>query len=148
MGTSTRNRLPWEITGITVVFSKPIAAASTRSLGGVTATALSGVGTTTLTWAISPIAAGNFVTTLAGNGPNAIKDTAGNPLAGGNGFSQALKILYGDINDDGVVNSADLTLVNNARAGPYNLFADMNGDGVVNTTDVMIVRSLLGTSLP
>jgi hypothetical protein len=148
MATSARNRLPWEITGITVVFSKPIATANANSLGGVTVTAMGGLGTNTLTWTISPIAIGNFATTLAGSGPNAIKDAAGNPLAGGSGFSQALKILWGDFNDDGVVNSADLTLVNNARSAAYNVFADMNGDGVVNVTDVTIVRSRLGTSLP
>lgn len=148
MVTSTRNRLPWEITGITVVFSKPIATASTSSLGGVSPLALTGLGTNTLTWTISPLAQGNFATHLAGNGPNAIKDAAGNPLAGGSGFSQALKVLWGDFNDDGVVNAADLAQVNNARSAPYIIFADMNGDGVVNTTDVMIVRSRIGTSLP
>jgi hypothetical protein len=101
-----------------------------------------------LTWSLSsPLALGSFATTLAGGGANAIQDAGGNALSGGSGFSQTINVLYGDFSDDGVVNSADLTLVNNARAAPYNIFADINGDGVVNTTDVTIVRSRLGTSL-
>lgn len=149
MSTSTRNRLPWQIAGISVVFSKPIATATIGSLGGaVTPTGLSGLGTNTLTWTINPLVLGSFPTALAGSGANAIRDAAGNSLAGGAGFSQTVKVLYGDFNDDGVVNSADLTLVNNARTQPYNVFADINGDGFVNTTDVAIVRSRLGTVLP
>ncbi len=148
LATSTRNRLPWEITGVTVVFSQSIATATIASLAGVTATSVSGVGTNTLTWTINPLALGNFVTTLAGSGANAIKDAAGNPLSGGAGFSQNIKVLFGDFNDDGVVNAADLTGVNNAIAAPYNIFADINGDGVVNTVDVGIVRTRIGTSLP
>jgi fibronectin type 3 domain-containing protein len=145
---TTRNRLPWQIAGIQVVFSEPIASGTVNSLSGVTTTGFSGLGTNTLTWTISPIAIGNFATTLAGSGANALKDSAGNVLANGAGFSQNLKILYGDFNDDGVVNSQDLTLVNAARTAAYNIFADVNGDGVVNATDVQIVRTREGTSLP
>jgi hypothetical protein len=147
---TTRNRLPWQITGIQVVFSAPIASANLNSLSGagVTPTGLSGLGTNTLTWTISPLALGNFPATLAGSGANAIKDAAGTALAGGAGFSQNLKILYGDFNDDGVVNSQDFTLVNAARNQPYNILADMNGDGSVNAADVQIVRTQEGNSLP
>jgi hypothetical protein len=60
-----------------------------------------------------------------------------------------LKILYGDYNDDGVVNAADQTSVLDVyRAAGYNLFADLNGDGVVNLTDVQIVRTQIGNVLP
>jgi hypothetical protein len=147
---STRNRLPWSISGVQVLFSEPITTATSDSLGGAgTATGLSGLGTDTLTWTLgSPLKLGSFATSLAGSGANAIKDAAGNALSGGNGFSQTIKVLYGDFNDDGVVSSADLVLVNNVRVAPYNIFADMNGDGVVDEVDVMIVRSRLGTSLP
>ena len=69
-------------------------------------------------------------------------------MAGGAGFSQNLKVLYGDFNDDGVVNSQDFVLVNTARGQPYNILADMNGDGAVNATDVQIVRTQEGNSLP
>jgi hypothetical protein len=145
---SSRNRLPWEITGIQVVFSEPIAAANANSLAGVTATGFSGLGTTTLTWTISPLTLGSFPTTLAGTGPNAIKDAGGNALGSGAGFNQTVKVLYGDFNDDGVVNALDLSQVNAARSLVYNLYADMNGDGVVNTTDVLIVRAQEGSTLP
>jgi hypothetical protein len=145
-----RNRLPWQITGIQVVFSAPITTGNVNSLSGtgVTTTGLSGLGTNTLTWTVSPLALGNFPTALAGSGVNALKDAGGNGLTAGAGFSQNLKILYGDFNDDGVVNSQDFTLVNAARSSAYNIFADMNGDGVVDATDVQVVRTREGTSLP
>jgi hypothetical protein len=145
---SSRNRLPWQITGISVTFSKPIATGNASSLGGVMTTSFSGLGTSTLTWTINPVALGALSTTLAGSGPNALKDAAGNALAGGAGFAQALKILEGDFNDDGVVNAQDFTLINNAILQPYNIFADINGDGIVNLTDVTIARGRNGTSLP
>jgi hypothetical protein len=149
IGTS-RNRLPWQITAIQVVFSEPITSGDVNSLTatGIMTTGFSGLGTNTLTWTISPLSLGNFPTTLAGSGAHALADINGNALTGGAGFNQNLKILYGDFNDDGVVNSQDLTLVNAARAGPYNIFADMNGDGVVNAADVQMVRTQEGNSLP
>jgi hypothetical protein len=145
-----RNRLPWQITGIRVVFSAPIATGNVNSLSGtgVTTTGFSGLGTNTLTWTISPLALGNFPTVLAGSGVNALKDAGGNALTAGAGFSQNLKILYGDFNDDGVVNSQDLVLEFAAISAPYNIFADMNGDGTVTSADYLIVRARSGTSLP
>jgi hypothetical protein len=149
IGTS-RNRRPWQITGIQVVFPEPITTGNVNSLSGtgVTTTGFSGLGTNTLTWTISPLALGNFPTTLAGSGANALMDASSNALGGGTGFSQGLKILYGDFNDDGVVNAQDLVLVQAAIRGPYNLFADLNGDGAVTVLDYSIVRTRLGTSLP
>ena len=73
-----------------------------------------------------------------GRGANALKDAAGNALNGGAGFSQALKILSGDFNDDGAVSASDMVIVNTAISAPYNIFADMNGDGVVNAADVQL----------
>jgi hypothetical protein len=145
---SPRIRLPWQISGIRVVFSKPITAGNVNSLTGLPTTGFSGLGTTTLTWTITPQAIGAFTTHLAGSGANMLTDGSGNPLGGGTGFSQNLKILWGDFNDDGGVTSADLALVNGAISQPYNALADMNGDGVVNIADVQVVRGRLGTSLP
>jgi hypothetical protein len=85
---------------------------------------------------------------LAGSGPNALVDAAGTPLGGGSGFSQNLKVLWGDFNDDGFVSAADLVSVNNATIATYNVFADINGDGVVNIDDVQMVRTRIGTLLP
>jgi hypothetical protein len=149
IGTS-RNRLPWQITGIQIVFSEVITTGNVNSLSGagVTTTGFSGLGTNTLTWTVSPLALGNFPTALAGAGPNALQDAGGNALGGGAGFSQNLKILYADFNDDGVVNSQDLVLVNAVRNGAYNVLADMDGNGVVDAADLQIVRTQQGTSLP
>ncbi len=57
---STRNRLPWQIDSIRVVFSEPIASGDIGSLGGVTATSLDGLGANTLTWTIEPVSLGSF----------------------------------------------------------------------------------------
>jgi hypothetical protein len=145
---STRTRLPWQITGIQVVFSRPIITGSVNSLSGVIPTGFTGLGSNTLTWTVSPLSLGSFATMLAGSGPNALTDASGTPLGGGAGFSQNLKVLWGDFNDDGVVSATDLVGVNNATAAPYNVLADINGDGVVSIADVQIVRSRVGTSLP
>jgi hypothetical protein len=139
---TTRNRLPWKITGIQVVFSQPVANGNTNSLTGVTATGLSGLGTNTLTWTVSPLTIGNFSTSLAGSGANALTGSGGIPLNSGAGFSQTLKVLLGDFNDDGVVSSTDLVGVNNMIPGPYSIFADINGDGVVNVSDVQAITAV------
>jgi len=145
---AARNRLPWLITGVQVVFSAPVGSADANSLTGVTAVGFSGLGTNTLTWTITPISLANVSTALAGSGADAIKDTNGNSLNGGAGFTQHFKVLMGDYNDDGVVNVVDTVGVNTKTVQPYSVFADINGDGVVDSNDVRLTRSLLGSSLP
>ena len=143
-----RNRLPWEISGVRVVFSEPITGGNINSLGGVSATKFSGLGTAALSWNFSPVSIAHITTTLSGTGATALTNAAGIPLENGSGFSQALNVLWGDFNDDGSVTAADMVSVNNASTATYNLFADLNGDAVVNLADVKIVRARLGTSLP
>ncbi len=145
---TTRVHLPWQITGIQVVFSQVITSASVNSLSGVVATGFAGLGTNTLTWTFPGVtnSSGSRVTALAETGPNAIQ-SAGGALTGSN-TSEALKILEGDFSDDGVVNASDMTLVNNARSAAYNILADINGDGVVNTADVTAVRTQNGQTNP
>jgi hypothetical protein len=145
---SSRIRLPWQITGIQVIFSEPIAAGSSASLSGAGVTGFGGLGTNTLTWTITPISIGNVAFQLSGSGTNALKDAAGNALNAGAGIRQALKILLGDFNDDGAVSASDMVGVNNAISAPYNVFGDMNGDGVVSSADVQVVRARAGTTLP
>jgi hypothetical protein len=111
-------------------------------------TGFSGLGTNTLTWSINPVPIGNLAIVLSGTGANALSDAAGTGLNAGAGFAQALKILWGDFDDDGAVSATDLVGVNNATKTAYNVFADLNGDGAVNTADVQIVRARAGTSLP
>ncbi len=144
---SSRLDLPWQITGVQVVFSEPIATGNLGSLSGLSATSLSGLGTNTLSFAFTPITLGAFATNLAGAGSVALKDSAGNPLFSGSGFAQNFKVLYGDFNGDGVVSSADFVGVYAATAMPYNVFADLNGDGIVDINDVKIARSRTGKKL-
>jgi hypothetical protein len=145
---SVRNRLPWQVTGIQVVFSEPITAGSAASLSGISATGFTGLGTNTLTWTFSPISVGSFTAALSETGINALTDAAGNPLAGGAGLNQSVRVLQGDFNDDGGVSSADLVGVNAATKLAYNIFADINGDGVVNSSDITLVRAKIGATLP
>ena len=82
MASSTRNRLPWQITGVQVVFSEPVIATA-ASFSGLTATGVSGSGTNTVTWTLSPIS--NLpvtLTSILGTTANAVTDIAGNPSAG------------------------------------------------------------------
>ncbi len=102
---SKRTRLPWEITGISVLFSKPILAGDASSLLGLVATGLTGLGTNTLTWNFSPISNGSFNLSLAESGPDALKDINGNPLTGDT--NQSFSILFADYNGDGAVNASE-----------------------------------------
>ena len=145
---TNRVHLPWQVTGIQIVFSQPITSANINSLTGVTATGFSGLGTKTLTWTFAGVtnSHGSLTTALAGTGPNAIQSVGG-ALTGSN-TGAALKILEADFNDDGVVNASDATLINNARSAPYNIFADANGDGVVTIADVTVERTQNGQTNP
>jgi len=145
---SARTRLPWSITGIQVIFSESISTADTASLTGLPVTGLSGLGTNTLTWTISPVTIVTAGTALVASGADAIKDAAGNGLNGGVNVLQTVKVLWGDFNDDGFVSSGDTVGVNAARSAPYNIFADINGDGVVDAADVELVRTLIGGTNP
>jgi hypothetical protein len=77
-----------------------------------------------------------------------LTDGSGNALSGGSGFARQLRVLWGDYNDDGLVNAADLAALNNAIRGPYDVFADLDGDGLLTQNDLQVLRSRLGTSLP
>ncbi|MFO0910381.1 MAG: hypothetical protein U0794_18885 [Isosphaeraceae bacterium] len=113
---SSRFDLPWQISGIRVVFSEPITSGAQASLSGLPATGFSGLGTNTLTWTITPTFQGSFATLLLANGGNALKDAAGNALGNGVNFTQAFKVLEGDFDDNGVVDSRDMVSLNAAVA--------------------------------
>jgi hypothetical protein len=142
---SSRLDLPWQITAIKIVFSKPITTANVNSLTGLSTTGFSGLGTNTLVWTINTLTQGSFSSTVLNTGANAIKDIAGNTLA--NPFNQNFKVLYGDVTGDGNVSSADFLSVYYAMSQPYNIFDDLNGDGIINNTDVQIARSRIGKQL-
>jgi hypothetical protein len=146
---SKRSRLPWRITGIQATFSEPIIQGNARSLSGIAATGFAGLGTNTLTWTFHPISQGEFTAFLEGSGPNRLADAAGHGLGNGQGFTQPMKVLWGDFNGDGVVNGKDLASVAAvANTATNNAFADLNGDGKVNAADVAIVGSRQGANEP
>jgi hypothetical protein len=123
-----------------------------HSLTGLTATRLTGLRTTTLTWTLAaPIVKGSFNTGLASAGADAVRDAAGNPM---NLFARAFNVLWGDFNGDHVVNALDEAGVRAGLAGPfrpgtatYDPFADLSGDGLVNLIDVGLTRTRRGTFL-
>ena len=53
--------------------------------------------------------------------------------------------IVGDVNDDNVVNIADLVRVANSIGETGNTTADVNGDGVVNIADLVLVAGKIGT---
>ncbi len=60
-------------------------------------------------------------------------------------YQRILNVLPGDVNDDGLVTSADVTLANNAITLPYNIFADFYGDGVDDSNNLKGIRGKVGT---
>jgi len=149
---STRFDLPWLVKGIQVVFTEPVVTGSLNSLSGLTATGVTGLKTRKLTFRFPAVSKGSFTTALADSGAFALRDKAGNPIAA---FGDAFKVLYGDFNDDGVVDAADEAGIRGNIAGPYqltntgyNVFADLSGDGIVNLIDVGIARTRKGQTLP
>lgn len=146
LGTAGRV-LPWQITGVQVVFSEAIANGRIGSLGGLSTTGVSGLGTTTLTWSFAALSRGTFSASLSGIGASALKDAAGNALGNGTGFTRSLTVLHGDFNGDGVVSAADVSGLRLAALRAYDPFADLNGDGLVDDEDVRIARGRIGTRL-
>jgi hypothetical protein len=149
---SSRTDLPWRITGIQVVFDEPVMSGNIHSLSGLTANKFTGSKTNTLTWKFPAKLKGTFNATLLATGANALKDGSGNPI---DPFSKAFAVLYGDFNDDQVVNAVDENGVRALGSAPYNLnspaysiFADLSGDGLVNLIDVGIAHTRKGNSLP
>lgn len=74
-----------------------------------------------------------------------------------NGVVSIISFIYGDVNDDGVVNGKDVTLIRRYNAGGYDvsineLAADVNLDGVINGKDVTLIRRYIaggyGVTLP
>lgn len=140
--------LPWQITGIQVVFSEPIVGGSASSLTGVSASGFSGMGTNTLTWTFrSGLADGRHVTSLLGSGNSALRDRAGNALGGGAGFGRAFDVLLGDFNGDGKVSFGDVNGILTQAVRGYDLYADLYGDGNVNLDDVFLSLKRLGRKL-
>ncbi len=63
-------------------------------------------------------------------------------------YTRRLGVLPGDVNDDGVVTSADVVTANAFVGAGYYVFADISGDGVVTTNTLKTIRKFNGTVLP
>jgi hypothetical protein len=141
------NDLPWaNISRFVLMFRSPVTPATTdltvTGRGGhiYVVKAVSVVGNR-VTWTLTaPITTADIVT-ITVNPRLAI-------------YTTQVRILPGDVNDDGVVNSQDQVLVRNAclHIGPPTTillaFFDLNGDGVIDLTDYNLARKYTGTRLP
>ena len=96
------------------------------------------------------VSTGENIKTLTGHTRNHISvsfSPDGNTLASKSGDGTMLlwelnptrTAVWGDVNNDGVVNITDLTLVASNYGAKRENPADVNGDGVVNTKDFLIV---------
>ncbi len=101
-----------------------------------------------MTWHFSALPDGQAVTLLEGTGTAALRDAAGNPLAGGAGFARAFDVLIGDANGDRLVSMADVSTIQ-ARilTGLYDPFDDLNGDGLLSAADIAVAQSRIGHRL-
>ena len=78
-------------------------------------------------------------------------------LIGVNGGSRSgnvaipMRVLIGDVNGDGVANSADVSETQSQSGNavrPGNFRNDVNADGSIDSNDVILIQSKLGTALP
>ncbi|MFL6530552.1 MAG: dockerin type I repeat-containing protein, partial [Chthoniobacterales bacterium] len=66
-------------------------------------------------------------------------------------LSIRMNVLLGDVNGDGVVNSADAVVTRNdsgLTTDATNFRADSNVDGAINSADATLVRGRSGNALP
>jgi hypothetical protein len=65
-------------------------------------------------------------------------------------YTKNFNVLPGDVNNDGLVNSQDLTLIQQhfTSSVAYNALYDINGDGFVDINDYTLTRSFIGDTLP
>ncbi|AMV41026.1 hypothetical protein VT85_26560 (plasmid) [Planctomyces sp. SH-PL62] len=144
---SSRESLPWRITGVEVVFSKAVfgtGASLIRHSPALRLAGFRGNGSNTLRWTFArAVESTDLMVQLASTGTNRIRDAAGGALDGdGNGvasdaYSRTFKVLYGDYDGDGSVTTSDAAAIRNL-VGRTNVFADLNGDGRVSPADVRI----------
>jgi hypothetical protein len=147
---STRKDLPWQITAIQIVFDTEVNGSMaglslTGHKGALAVATFSGNGTKTLTWTLAnPIQADRVKLALTG-----ITDAfEGMALSGGNPYLRSFNVLYGDFDDNGVVDSRDAAAIGKLIGGAYNIFADVNGDGMVDASDVLACKQRQGSHLP
>lgn len=121
------------------------------------------------TWVmIGNVDTDRIILDLDGASASAVKDPAGNKLAGtwtegvstfpttgaaGVNFQYRFLVGVGDADRNGQIRNGDLNLVrgnlfNDLPSGTFNVFADMNGDGLVRNADLNAVRAHLFNDPP
>ncbi len=163
LSTTPTRDLPWQVTGFRAVFSEAVNASagslSFTGTGAPTVGSFSGSGTATVTWTLSsPATLANVTASIASSGPYAVTGASDNAMLDGNPnnpgpdpYSEAIKILYGDVDGDTTIGARDTAIslaASQMRAVPVAaLYLDVNGDGKVDSADYNIVRSQAGKHL-
>jgi len=81
----------------------------------------------------------------------ALIDVADNASGKSHEFVATMGILLGDVNGDGIVNSADIALAKSRSGqavGAGNFPTDINEDGLINSVDIAQTKARSGTGLP
>jgi hypothetical protein len=143
-GIEDRSGQPGGTYTITMTFNENIAsvARASASCGKVASTSIDGA---TLTINLTKVSCNASHITVTAND---VKDSAGISL---DTACLTMGLLLGDVNGDGLVDSADLDIVNSQIGQPTNgenFRSDINNDGVISAADVQIVTRQQGTHLP
>lgn len=123
-------------------------------VSGITASlGLQGGGSATGSVSSVTYDATNMVVTvlLSGVGNSQALDLHLSGISPGGGTADIpFNVLWGDVNGDGVVNSLDLSIVQNSHAAAASgatAFSDINSDGIIDSSDDSLVSGAIGTSL-
>ena len=150
--TGRANDIPWlNINRITVTFNHAVTSLSPSDItvGGIS---VSNYGPVT----VAPVSGTNgtaWIITLAKAiaDPDRVTVTLSNSQM--STYQRRLDVLPGDVNDDGIVNAQDVTVVRNQVLGliPPTIpltFMDIDGNGFIDSTDLTLVASRNGKKLP
>jgi hypothetical protein len=143
-GIEDRSGQPGGTYTITMTFNENIAsvARASASCGKVASTSIDGA---TLTINLTKVSCNASHITVTAND---VKDSAGINL---DSACIEMGLLLGDVNGDGLVDSADLDIVNSQIGQPTNgenFHSDINNDGTISAADVRIVTQQQGMRLP
>ena len=143
-GIEDRSGQPGGTYTITMTFNENIAsvARASASCGKVESTSIDGA---TLTINLTKVSCNASHITVTAND---VKDSAGINL---DSACIEMGLLLGDVNGDGLVDSADLDIVNSQIGQPTNgenFRSDITNDGTISAADVRIVTQQQGMRLP
>jgi len=138
------NSIPWlGVNKITLTLDNPIASLVAGDISFRSAVNLS--------YSVQSISGSgtSWTITLANNGivsPDKLTVTVANSSLAS--FTRRLDVLPGDVNDDGMVSSLDMNLVQKQLTLGYVAFFDVDGTGTLTSADVTAVKARIGNKLP